>query len=880
MKHAQGIKWCGAIAALAVIPMLPVHPPSVVASETADRASATLSTQVNSTFGLARSELVHLDVDTARRDAAMQVAITFHGRAYTLDMRPHSSRSGNYKVYHSDANGNLTEVEPRPVNTLRGVVLEDHGSLVAAAMMDEGLYGRIIFSDGEEYWFEPVAQHLPGVEAGLHVVYHGDDVLPHEGRCIAMEAPIALRESKPSAAGDARTGGGLDTCELAIDADSFYFDRWGDGTEDRVNLVIDQMDIQYNRDVGIDHVISTIIIRTVQVYESTEGVALLNEIRERWLSDHRSVPRDIVQAFTGRNLDGSPIGYSWIGEICASPIVGFGFGLVQSDFNQVLSCATDLSAHELGHSWNADHCNCNTHTMNAFITCANRFHPSESIPEIITFRDSRTCLNDEPPTNDDCDNAPSIGDGAFEFDCTYATTDGPDIPQNCRERNPSTINNDIWYEYRPPCNGVATASLCDSDFDTRIAVYEGDDCVGALLACNDDHCGEQSEMSFDVRRTRLYRIRVGSRQLNGGVGTLILNCGEVQTGACCYLDGTCAVVTVSQCQALGGTYNGDDSLCDDCPVIEIIPLALEANWNGVVHAGEAGAPDAPAGYRSIGDRGLVYGQADALGGAQGTVDASVPYILGGAAEIEDAIYIGGPRNAAGHIGFDDVDDDDHVGIAPVWDPSGGTTVVESATTDIDAIAVNEAFALGMLYNSSYGGGTFDLTLGFESGLQLTARLHAPDWFADFDGTPNPPGEGVAIQDMLPGPLSDGDGFLAAMSADIADPGLPLNVVEAVLTYDSLLALGEPILGERLTSLTFDNTQGGTDQTVGIYAATIVLGAGGCPADIDGSGDVDFADILAVLAAWSNEGGPEDIDGSGFVDFGDLLIVLAAWGPCE
>ena len=53
----------------------------------------------------------------------------------------------------------------------------------------------------------------------------------------------------------------------------------------------------------------------------------------------------------------------------------------------------------------------------------------------------------------------------------------------------------------------------------------------------------------------------------------------------------------------------------------------------------------------------------------------------------------------------------------------------------------------------------------------------------------------------------------------------------------------------------------------------------CPADIDGSGAVDFADVLAILAAWGNAGGPEDLDGSGTVDFGDILAVLAAWGPC-
>ncbi len=56
---------------------------------------------------------------------------------------------------------------------------------------------------------------------------------------------------------------------------------------------------------------------------------------------------------------------------------------------------------------------------------------------------------------------------------------------------------------------------------------------------------------------------------------------------------------------------------------------------------------------------------------------------------------------------------------------------------------------------------------------------------------------------------------------------------------------------------------------------------GCDrADLDGSGDVDFNDILRVLDAWGNEGGPEDLDGSGTVDFQDILTVLDAWGPCQ
>lgn len=52
----------------------------------------------------------------------------------------------------------------------------------------------------------------------------------------------------------------------------------------------------------------------------------------------------------------------------------------------------------------------------------------------------------------------------------------------------------------------------------------------------------------------------------------------------------------------------------------------------------------------------------------------------------------------------------------------------------------------------------------------------------------------------------------------------------------------------------------------------------CPADLDGSGVVDGADLAILLAAWGTSG-PGDLDGSGVVDGADLAIVLAAWGPC-
>lgn len=58
----------------------------------------------------------------------------------------------------------------------------------------------------------------------------------------------------------------------------------------------------------------------------------------------------------------------------------------------------------------------------------------------------------------------------------------------------------------------------------------------------------------------------------------------------------------------------------------------------------------------------------------------------------------------------------------------------------------------------------------------------------------------------------------------------------------------------------------------------------CPGDTDGSGDINFGDLLAVLGAWGPYPDcppfiPEDPNEDCEVNFGDILVVLGNWGPC-
>ena len=52
-----------------------------------------------------------------------------------------------------------------------------------------------------------------------------------------------------------------------------------------------------------------------------------------------------------------------------------------------------------------------------------------------------------------------------------------------------------------------------------------------------------------------------------------------------------------------------------------------------------------------------------------------------------------------------------------------------------------------------------------------------------------------------------------------------------------------------------------------------------PGDLDGDGDVDTNDLLALLADWGCSGGDclGDVDDDGDTDTNDLLMLLANWG---
>ncbi|NNM26147.1 MAG: exo-alpha-sialidase [Phycisphaerales bacterium] len=127
---------------------------------------------------------------------------------------------------------------------------------------------------------------------------------------------------------------------------------------------------------------------------------------------------------------------------------------------------------------------------------------------------------------DACADAPTVGDGPVRFSTLLSSSGDPSLPARCDEGGGTVVSKDVWIRYAAACDGVVTASICEADFDTRLAAYDDADCPGGLLACSDDACGPdgtRSELTFEATAGRTYLIRVGGNAASGQ-GVLVLTC--------------------------------------------------------------------------------------------------------------------------------------------------------------------------------------------------------------------------------------------------------------------------------------------------------------------------------------------------------------------
>jgi hypothetical protein len=142
-------------------------------------------------------------------------------------------------------------------------------------------------------------------------------------------------------------------------------------------------------------------------------------------------------------------------------------------------------------------------------------------------------------------------------------------------------------------------------------------------------------------------------------------------------------------------------------------------------------------------------------------------------------------------------------------------------------------------------------------------------FLNTDGTVKSQQKISDTEGGFTGTLDDNDrfGWSAASLGDLDGDGVTDLAVGAMLDDDGGTDCGSPPACDRgaLWVLFLDG----------------VAAPGYCPADFDGNGMVNAADLAQLLGAWGpNPGNPADFNGDDVVDAADLAQLLGSWGDCE
>ncbi len=352
----------------------------------------------------------HLSVPDAAHSPvpvrSLTLAVDLDGVPETLRLRPHSLRAPDFKLFASQPDGALIELPPPPAETWRGSLEGRPGSTVTATLHGGEVWAVVTdVKRGQAWQIQPVGDG----EGGLHTVVRTNAV-ESEPTPICHAAGAEVRSPRPSGSpvtvsskqvGQQRGANGVRICELAIETDYEYFVSQGSSVSAclaDIENIVNQSDAVFVRDTGITFQLTAVVIRSsINDPYSGAGTAILqSEFRNEWLANFSGVRRDIAHMFTGISLNDFA-GVSYVGTVCGE---NFGFSVARTFFSPEMIRRVALTAHELGHDFNATHCSgTNCGVMNPSIPAPGpmglSFQPN-AIAAIQSFAETRFCLSIEP----------------------------------------------------------------------------------------------------------------------------------------------------------------------------------------------------------------------------------------------------------------------------------------------------------------------------------------------------------------------------------------------------------------------------------------------------------------------------------------------------
>jgi Metallo-peptidase family M12/Calx-beta domain/Bacterial pre-peptidase C-terminal domain/Domain of unknown function (DUF4214) len=300
---------------------------------------------------------------------------------FDLALEPFDIRTADYRSVEVEADGSVRDLPREPSHAFKGTVRGMAGTQVRL-ILDEQEFEGIIITPDERYFVEPERRLSPAAGANDFVFYPESGLKQKDmGACgTTLAQRVGGQASRVStehlkSSGNLTASKGLTTAdafapmpdaEVATEAD-FEFTQSDGGTATATNQdilnVMTQVDAIYNSQLGINLHVSFQRAWTANndPYSLTAPGDALNELASNYDQSFKNAgqtppTRDIVHMFTGKDLDGSIIGISYVGVVCE--FADSAYGISQSKFAGTGTTSAQrsvLTAHEIGHNFGASH---------------------------------------------------------------------------------------------------------------------------------------------------------------------------------------------------------------------------------------------------------------------------------------------------------------------------------------------------------------------------------------------------------------------------------------------------------------------------------------------------------------------------------------------
>ena len=319
--------------------------------------------------------------------------VVLNGERRTIQAEPHNLVSEDFRIVEIRMDGTERELAIPAPTTYRGLVVGMPEAKVAVNLFEGQLSGVILV--GDDIWaIQPATEGIAWLPRNAHVVYRQDQL-----RSLAIGCPVIETEKHehgPDAGrlgsfGSAAARNAPLVAQLAAELEPRFRNRWGGipGGVNQATSIINAVDVIYTRDVNVTFVVTRLVTR--EAGYSTNNTSVLGIMRNLWNARALDIPRDVAHLFMGGTGSGV-IGIAYTSSVCSN------FHYSVSWHTGSLTSRTAVTAHELGHSFSALHCD---NSGQCFIMCSfiggcsgniTQFAPV-SINAISNFAASRVCLN-------------------------------------------------------------------------------------------------------------------------------------------------------------------------------------------------------------------------------------------------------------------------------------------------------------------------------------------------------------------------------------------------------------------------------------------------------------------------------------------------------